>query len=78
MELEQKAKLKDLFMAPIMGLLFAIFLPAIGLIMTLGILITKGATIIGDSACRVSTFGWRPSEAYLSGRKNKKDKKKNK
>ena len=61
-----------LMAAPVIGLVFAVFLPFIGIVMTLNLV---GKKLI-ESAASVATgsvsFGWRPIEAYLAGRKMKK------
>jgi hypothetical protein len=61
-----------LMAAPFIGLVFAVFLPFIGIVMTLNLV---GKKLI-ESAASVATgsvsFGWRPIEAYLAGRKMKK------
>ena len=72
--MEQKAELKHLFLAPIMGLAFAIFLPAIAIIMTIGIIGMKIGSIVYGGVERAAVFGWRPSEAYLAGKSKKKEK----
>lgn len=72
--MEQKATLKDLFIAPIKGLAFALFLPAIGLVMGIGLLATKCIRMVTNSFPRVAVFNWRPSESFLLGRPRKKDK----
>lgn len=55
--------------APALGLLYAAFLPFIGIAMLVKLLGQK----IGGGALETiqgsSSFGWRPSESYLSGRK---------
>lgn len=58
---------------PVLGLVFAIFLPFIGIVMSLGQVGRKVAdSAVGHAAQSVS-FGWRPIEAYLAGRKRKKE-----
>ena len=62
-----------LLAGPILGLAFAIFLPFIGIAMTLGQVGRKVSdSAVGHAAQSVS-FGWRPIEAYLTGRKNRKE-----
>jgi hypothetical protein len=58
---------------PVLGLIFAVFLPLIGIVMSV-VLVTKkiGEAVAGAVAGSVS-FGWRPIEAYLSGRKRRKE-----
>jgi len=67
-----------LALAPVLGLVYALFLPFIGLAMAIGFV--AGRLAIGvrnvavaafEAVWRVSTFGWRPSEAYFAGRKKK-------
>lgn len=57
--------------APVLGLFYAAFLPFIGIAMALKLIAQKiggGALDIIQSS---AFFGWRPSESYLSGRKNR-------
>jgi len=61
---------------PFLGLLYAAFLPFIGLAMLAGLVIAK---LFGKSAAeisRISTFNWSPAESYLAGRRQKKGEKK--
>jgi hypothetical protein len=57
---------------PLLGLLYVIALPfiAIGTVLTLGGRKLLGALFTWLKS--IITFGWRPTEAYLSGRKKKK------
>lgn len=63
---------------PVLGLAYAAFLPFIGLAIIGKLVFTKvfGSTLEGLS--RVSTFNWSPSEAYLAGRRHKKEAKETK
>jgi len=56
---------------PFLGLLYAAFLPFIGLAIIAKMVFTKlfGRQLEGLS--RVATFNWSPSEAYLAGRSRK-------
>ena len=58
-----------LMLAPVLGLLYAIFLPFIGLAMVTMLIARKllGGTL--DVVWRAAAFGWRPAEAYLAGHK---------
>jgi len=58
--------------APVIGLVFAVFLPFIGIAMTVTLLAKKLAQGIASAAAGSMSFGWRPIEAYLTGRKAKK------
>jgi len=64
-----------LIAGPILGLVFAIFLPFIGIVMTLGQFGRKVADSAVGHAAQSVAFGWRPIEAYLAGRKRKKEEK---
>lgn len=61
-----------LLAGPVLGLVFAVFLPFIGIAMTIGLAVKKVATGLSSAAASSLSFGWRPIEAYLSGRKKKK------
>lgn len=61
-----------LLLAPIAGLLYAIFLPFIGIafVVDLGArALLEGA---GNTLGQAASFNWRPSEAYLLGKKTEK------
>jgi hypothetical protein len=74
-----KASVTTMLMAaPMLGLLFAIFLPFIGIAMAVSMLARR---VFGESAdvlIRSLSFGWKPIEAYLSGKKKKEEDRKNK
>jgi hypothetical protein len=58
-----------LVLGPIMGLVYAAFLPFIGIAMLLKLVAEKLiAGVLGMTGSSVS-FRWRPREAYLSGKK---------
>jgi hypothetical protein len=58
---------------PLLGLVFAVFLPFIGIAMTLSLVGRKIVETVTDAAASSMSFGWRPVEAYLAGRKRKKE-----
>jgi len=62
-----------LLMAPILGLVFAVFLPFIGIAMTVKLIGKKLAETTENIAVGSASFGWKPIEAYLIGRKKKKE-----
>jgi len=62
-----------LMAAPVIGLVFAVFLPFIGIAMTLSLIGKKLVDGVASAAAGSMSFGWRPIEAYLSGRKRKKE-----
>lgn len=58
-----------LILGPVVGFAYVIFLPFIGLAM---VVIFTARRILGSLFSLVKTiaaFGWRPMEAYLSGKK---------
>jgi hypothetical protein len=62
-----------LLAGPLLGLVFAMFLPLIGIAMTMGQVGRKVAESAVGHAVQSVSFGWRPIEAYLAGRKRKKE-----
>lgn len=56
---------------PVLGLIYAAFLPFIGLAIIARMVFTKlfGKTLEGLS--RVAAFNWSPAEAYLAGKRSK-------
>lgn len=65
-----------LLAGPVLGLAFALFLPFIGIAMSLGQAGKKVADSAVGHAAQSVAFGWRPIEAYLTGRKKRKEEKK--
>jgi hypothetical protein len=57
--------------APVLGLLYAAFLPFIGIAMLLKLVARKIGGGVMETVQSSASFAWRPSESYLSGRKNK-------
>ena len=65
-----------LLAGPVFGLLYAVFLPFIGIAMTLILIARKLSEGLVRVAVKSTSFGWRPIEAYLDGkRRQKKDSK---
>jgi len=62
-----------LMAAPVIGLVFAVFLPFIGIAMTLSLIGKKLANTVTEAAAGSMSFGWRPIEAYLEGKKRKSE-----
>jgi hypothetical protein len=61
-----------LLAGPVFGLLYAVFLPFIGIAMTLILIARKLAGGLVQAAVKSTSFGWRPIEAYLDGKRRKK------
>ena len=60
---------------PVLGLLFAVFLPFIGIAMSLMLVGGKLLDGLTSAAAGSASFGWRPVEAYLTGKKKQAAKK---
>jgi len=63
---------------PVLGLLYAAFLPFIGIAIITRVMFAKLFGSSAEGLSRVATFNWSPSEAYLAGRRHKKAAKENK
>ncbi len=57
---------------PVIGLLYAVFLPFIGIAVLAKLGVQKVLAPVAVPA--YATFGWRPSESYLAGKKKKENK----
>jgi len=63
-----------LLTGPILGLIYIVALPIMGVVTALGLLLQKtlgGAFNLGK---HIVTFGWRPAESYLGGKTKKNEK----
>ncbi len=56
---------------PFIGLLYAAFLPMVGLVIAGKVLVTKMLGRSADEVSKVATFNWTPSESYLAGKQQK-------
>jgi hypothetical protein len=56
---------------PVLGLAYAVFLPFIGIAMLLSLAARKLFGGLLQSAYRGAAFSWKPSEAYLVGKKGR-------
>ncbi len=64
-----------LAVGPVMGLLYAAFLPFIGIAIVAKVAVQKLMRVMEGSVeglFRVSTFNWSPAKAYLAGKGSKK------
>jgi hypothetical protein len=57
--------------APVLGLLYAAFLPFIGIAMLVKLLARKIGGGAMDAVMGTAHFGWRPGESYLAGKRKK-------
>ena len=62
-----------LLAAPILGLAYAVFLPFIGIASVVTMLARKLLGGMAHEVSKAATFGWRPVEAYFSGKKKKRE-----
>ena len=63
-----------LLLGPVIGLLYAILMPFIGIATVVAL---AGRKVLGglySLAAKSISFGWQPKNAYLSGKKKKKEK----
>ncbi len=68
----KEVKLYHLMLAPMMGLVFAVFLPAIGIVMTLKLIGEKSYEYMKELSLKSYNMSWNPIESYLTGRKKNK------
>ena len=57
--------------APVLGLLYAAFLPFIGIAMLAKLVAQKIGGGVLETVPGSASFGWRPSESYLAGRRSR-------
>ncbi len=62
-----------LFLGPILGLVYVTIMPIMGVVTILALLIQKVLRKPYRLIKNMVSFGWRPNEAYLSGKNKKKD-----
>ncbi|MEW5744332.1 MAG: hypothetical protein AB1805_02650 [Nitrospirota bacterium] len=67
-----------LLAAPLLGLVYAVFLPFIGIAAIVKMVTEKAVTGTARRVAGAAHFGWRPLEAYFGGRKAKKNDKEKK
>ena len=60
-----------LLLGPVIGLVYAVFLPFIGIAMLLKLVMQMAVGGALSTAPGHVSFGWRPSESYLAGKKRK-------
>lgn len=62
-----------LLAGPVIGLLYAILMPFIGLATVVTFTVFKVLGGRYDLAAKSVSFGWQPGSAYLAGKRNKKE-----
>lgn len=58
-----------LLAGPVMGLIYAVFLPFIGFAMAIKVIVQKLGSGLFGATVKGASFSWRPSESYLAGKK---------
>jgi len=61
-----------LLSGPILGLAYIVFLPIMGIVTALSLVVQKTLGGVFNLGKHLVSFGWRPSEAYLGGKNRKK------
>jgi hypothetical protein len=64
-----------LLLGPIVGLLYVILMPIIGITTVAAVAVRKVLGGMYNLVAKSISFGWQPMNAYLSGKKKKKEKK---
>lgn len=76
---EQDSKISKkaamLLLGPVAGLIYVIFLPFVSVAAIIVMVGGKAMEKLWSLARNIVYFGWRPSEAYLSGKKGKEKEK---
>jgi hypothetical protein len=65
-----------LLASPVIGLLYAILMPFIGIATVVTLAVRKVVGGMYNLAAKSISFGWQPMNAYLAGKKKKKEEKK--
>ncbi len=61
-----------LLTGPVIGLVYAVLMPVIGIVTVATLAVRGGLRGMYSLAAKSVSFGWRPGNAYLSGKKKKK------
>ncbi len=64
-----------LLLGPVVGLLYVILMPIIGIATVAAVAVRKVLGGMYNLVAKSISFGWQPMNAYLSGKKKKKEKK---
>jgi hypothetical protein len=62
-----------LLSGPFIGLLYAILMPFIGIAAVVTLAVRKDLGGLYDLVAKTISFGWQPRNAYLAGKKKKKE-----
>jgi len=65
-----------LAIGPVLGLIYAVFLPFIGIGMLVAAVSGKLLGGVAEGLWKGASFSWRPTEAYLAGKKKRANPKK--
>ena len=72
METVERHNVWTIVTAPFIGLAYVIALPFIAIGTVSALLAKKVATKMYGTLATLTSFGWRPMEAYLAGKKNRR------
>jgi hypothetical protein len=61
-----------LLLGPILGLAYVVFLPIMGIVTVLSLMVQRTLGVVFGLGKHVVSFGWRPAESYLGGKNKKK------
>ncbi len=61
-----------LLLGPILGLAYIVFLPIMGIVTALSLVVQKTLGGVFGLGKHLVSFGWRPAESYLGGKNKKK------
>jgi hypothetical protein len=62
-----------LLLGPILGLAYIVFLPIMGIVTALALMVQKTLGGVFGLGKHIVHFGWRPAESYLGGKNKKKN-----
>jgi hypothetical protein len=60
-----------LLAGPLIGLVYTILMPFVGIVALVALAVDSGLVGLYDLTAKSISFGWRPRNAYLSGKKKK-------
>jgi hypothetical protein len=62
-----------LLLGPILGLAYVVFLPIMGIVTVLSLMVQRTLGVAFGLGKHLVSFGWRPAESYLGGKNKKKN-----
>ncbi len=68
---QREVSVAMLIASPIIGLLYVVFLPFIGIATLAAMAVSKVMGVAVTAAGKAISFGWRPVESYLTGKRKR-------